>query len=200
MKKVLLGLLALSATLMAESLSNGGTSGDKSIQIDTKAYVIDSGLIITTDVNGTSSIPKVELDHGRILATAEATSTVTKDIFVKKSNGSNFPSGTELNIGLTASDGNNLKNGNSIIAHTLTATTDATDATGTAISLSGDNSTNVSGNFTVGADKSSVKVTLSSVIAPGALTGGGFADGEYSNTSTLKVKISKIPTATSASR
>lgn len=191
MKKVLLGLLALSATLMADSLVNTGTSGDQSIEVTTKAYVIDSGLIITTEENGTSSIPNVELNHGNILATSTAASTVFKDIYVKKSNGSKFPTGTELNIGLTPSDGNNLKNGNSIIAHTLTATT---DATGDPIFLSGD-SKGVNANFTVEADKASVKVRLTSDILEGALKDGDFADGEYNNTSTLTVKISRIPSS-----
>lgn len=197
MKKVLLGLLALSATLTASSLENGDTS---IIQVDTKAYVIDSGLIITNTDSTTDKTPitNVELDHGRILATAKATSTASNYIYVKKSNGSNFPTGTQLNIGLTASNDNNLTNGDSIIAHTLTATT---DATGTDISLSGsgDNSKNVSGNFTVGENKSSVKVTLISFIAPGALdrANGDFADGEYNNTSTLTVKISRIPSSNS---
>ncbi|WP_298064809.1 hypothetical protein [uncultured Cetobacterium sp.] len=195
MKKVLLGLLALSATLMAESLENTGSSADQSIQINTKAYVIDSGLIITTDENGTSSIQNIELDHGRILATKEASSTVKKDIFIKKSNSQAFPNETTLNIALNSED-NFLKNGDSTIAHTLTATP---DATGTAISLSGDSKEAI-GNFEVGAGKSSVKVTLQSAIASGALTNGNFADGDYTNTSTLKVKISKIPSATSTSR
>lgn len=198
MKKVLLGLLALSATLMAESLGNTGTSGDQSIQVKTKAYVIDSGLIITAEENGTSSIPNVELDHGRILATAEASSTVRKDIFIKKSNGQAFPNETTLNIALNSID-NNLKNGNSHIAHTLTAAVDSNDASGDNVSLSDDLKYNNS-DFTVGNNKSSVKVTLESAIASGALAGGGFADGEYNNTSTLKVKISKIPTATSTTK
>lgn len=198
MKKVLLGLLALSATLMAESLTNGGTSGDQSIEVTTKAYVIDSGLIITTDENGTSSIPNVELDHGRILATAEASSTARKDIFIKKSNGQAFPNETTLNIALNSMD-NDLKNGNSSIAHTLTAIVDPNDASGENVSLS-DDLKNHNNDFTVGENKSSIKVTLQSAIAEGALKDGDFADGEYRNTSTLKVKISKIPTATSTSR
>lgn len=198
MKKVLLGLLALSATLMAESLGNTDTSGDQSIRVETKAYVIDSGLIITTTEDGTSSIPNVELNHGRILATADATSTVVKDIFVKKSNKQAFPNETTLNIALESTS-NNLINGSSTIAHTLTATVDSNDAIGNDVSLSG--VTNAHNNdFIVGENKSSIKVTLQSAIAKGALSGGGFADGEYNNISTLKVKISKIPTATSASR
>lgn len=195
MKKVLLGLLALSATLVAESLENTGSSADQSIQINTKAYVIDSGLIITGSSD--TAIGSVELDHGRILATSKAASTASKDIYVKKSNGSNFTEGTTLNIGLTSSN-NVLTNssttsttGKTTIAHTLTATT---DATGDPISLSNtDNVTN--GDFTVGNNKSSVKVTLQSNILEGALAGGGFADGEYNNISTLTVKISRIPSS-----
>ena len=53
MKKVLLGLLALSATLMAApSTGEAGSAGENQIDITTKAFIVDSGLIITESPNG----------------------------------------------------------------------------------------------------------------------------------------------------
>ena len=67
MKKVLLGLLALSATLIAEpSTGVTGNTGDNQIDITTKAFIVDSGLIITGN-NGTTAIKSIELDHGTIM-------------------------------------------------------------------------------------------------------------------------------------
>ncbi|MDX8335205.1 hypothetical protein [Candidatus Cetobacterium colombiensis] len=194
MKKILLGLLALSTTLMAQSLENTGDTGKASIQIDTKATVINSGLIITGQENGTGAISQLDLDHGVILATAEATSTVNKDVFVKRANEGTFPEGTVLEVKLNAAAGNNLKNGDNAIAHTLTAAVDSNSTTGGSIALTGATTT-ATNEFAVLENKNNVKINLESKIAAGALAGAldqELVDGDYTNVSTLTVKISKI--------
>lgn len=145
MKKVLLGLLALSATLTAAPLtpigpsqSTGvtGTAGNNQIDITTKAFIVDSGLIITDQEDENTAIKSIELDHGTILKTNPAASSVNRNIYIRK-NGVNktFPIGSILEISLK-STGNNLTGPeNSQIPHTLTATINSDHATS-----AGDNS------------------------------------------------------------
>lgn len=201
MKKVLLGLLALSATLMATTTPSTGVAdgnGGNRIDINTKAFIVDSGLIITG--SSETAIKSVELDHGTIMVGAATLSPVSKDIFIKKS-GTNklFPIGSILEISL-AGNSNLAHSGNSRIPHTLTATIDSSHATtkGTLnsqnLTLAGSNDalTSQTNQFATVANATAVKVTLQSIIDPKIVT-SSLDEGEYTNKSTLSVKFSKIP-------
>ena len=198
MKKVLLGLLALSATLMAApSTGETGTAGENQIDITTKAFIVDSGLIITDKENGTTAIKSIELDHGTIMKSINADSSVDRNIFVRKTSGSDFPEGTILNIAIESQ--NNILQGLSseaTIPHRLTATIDdtATAEYTQILFLAGENVTKAENIFTVRKKKSSVGINLRSDITSTALNNTNLAEGAYSNTSTLSVKFSKIPT------
>lgn len=200
MKKVLLGLLALSATLMASTTtppSTGvtGTAGENQIDITTKAFIVDSGLIITETESGTAAIKSIELDHGTVLKTNPAGSTVNRDIYIRKSNYQAFPENSVLEITLQSTT-NNLENGSNIIPHALGATIELSDALatkGTQTLLLANASQNSNNTFTTLRDAASVKINLRSDISTAALAAA--EEGAYSNTSTLSVKFSKIPTA-----
>ncbi|MGL5646464.1 MAG: hypothetical protein ACRDDY_01330 [Clostridium sp.] len=198
MKKVLLGLLALSATLVAESLapSNGniGANGENHIDINTKAFIIDSGLIITERPEGEEAIKSIELDHGTIMKGSTSPSEVARPIYIKRANDEPFPNNTMLDITLTSSN-NNLINlpGRASLAHTLTGTvSNATSATsaGDTLTLSG---TNSQSNNTFSTDKKHIQVDLKSKIEAAEFGKDNLVEGNYSNTSTLSVKFSKNP-------
>ena len=196
MKKVLLGLLALSATLIAEpSTGVTGNTGDNQIDITTKAFIVDSGLIIT-DNNGTTAIKSIELDHGTIMKGTNENSSMTRKIYVKKTNDSFFPKDAVLEIAINSQD-NMLKNLSSTIPHRLTATID-TAASGynnkQSLVLEGDSNTNDKNQFTVGESQNLVGIELNSYILKDNLNSDNLSEGLYSNTSTLSVKFSKIPT------
>lgn len=203
MKKVLLGLLALSATLMAKPLtpiqSTGVTNpnGGNRIDINTKAFIVDSGLIITDDT-GTTAIKSIELDHGTLMKGTSTDSSMTRTVFVKKANGSFFPRNAVLEIAINSQD-NMLKNlnSNSTIPHRLTATIDEA-ASGhnskQSLVLEGDSNTNDKNEFTVGEKQNLVGIELNSYILKDNLNSDNLSEGAYSNTSTLSVKFSKIPT------
>lgn len=195
MKKVLLGLLALSATLMAApSTGESGNAGENQIDINTKAFIVDSGLIITETPNG-GAIKSIELDHGTIMRGTNADSSVDRNVFVKKTSG-NFPEGTILNIAIESQ--RNILQGLSseaVIPHRLTATIDesATAEYTQILVLTGTDTTKAENVFTVRGNKSSVGINLRSDITSMALN-NSTEEGAYSNTSTLSVKFSKIPT------
>lgn len=203
MKKVLLGLLALSATLMAvdltpigpsQSTGVAGTAGNNQIDITTKAFIVDSGLIITETPNG-NAIKSIELDHGTVLKTNPAGSTVNRDIYIRKSNYQAFPENSVLDITLQSTT-NDLKNeSDKVIPHALEATIESTDALatkGTQTLLLANTSQNSNNTFTTLRDAASVKINLRSDISTDVLALA--EEGAYSNTSTLSVKFSKIPT------
>ncbi len=200
MKKVLLGLLALSATLMASTTTPPSTgvtdaNGGNRIDINTKAFIIDSGLIITGTPDG-GAIKSIELDHGTIMKGTNADSSVDRNVFIKKTHG-NFPEGAILNIAIESQS--NVLQGSSPgakIPHRLTATIDdaATAEYTQILFLAGENATKADNVFTVRENKSSVGVNLRSDITSMALNNNIIVEGSYSNTSTLSVKFSKIPT------
>lgn len=197
MKKVLLGLLALSATLMATttlaSTGIAGDAGNNQIDVKTKAYIVDSGLIITgTNAENATAIKSVELDHGTILVGTKEDSTTTRTVYIKRYNGKNFPANTFLEVALKSPSGNNLKNSYSSksMAHTLTAVVINSDDKN--LSLSGDKDESKD-TFTIG-NVNSIPVALTSVIAQDQYaTSTNSPEGEYNNTSTLSVKFSKNP-------
>lgn len=206
MKKVLLGLLALSATLMAVDLTPIGPSqstgvadgnGGNRIDINTKAFIVDSGLIITGSSD--TAIKSVELDHGTIMVGANTLPAVSKEVFIRKSNKQAFPTNSILEISL-AGNSNLAHSGNSRIPHTLTATIDSSHAAtkGTLnsqnLTLAGSNDalTSQTNQFATVANATAVKVTLQSIIDPKIVT-SSLDEGEYTNKSTLSVKFSKIP-------
>lgn len=209
MKKVLLGLLALSATLMASTTtppSTGvtGTAGNNQIDITTKAFIVDSGLIITESESGTNAIKSIELDHGTIMKTNTAASSVDRNIYIRK-NGTNkvFPTGSILEISLKSTDNNLTGPENSKIPHTLTATINSNHAAsagntsiGQNLILTGEgaNSTSQTNQFATVAKATSVNVNLKSDIAANKISEATLEEGAYSNTSTLSVKFSKVPT------
>ncbi|ERT69044.1 hypothetical protein HMPREF0202_01010 [Cetobacterium somerae ATCC BAA-474] len=201
MKKVLLGLLALSATIMA-STGEAGSTGENQIDITTKAFIVDSGLIITEkDTENAAAIRSIELDHGTILKTNPAASSVDRDIYIKKSNGGAFPTSSILEISLAGNS--NLVNSSSKIPHTLTATI----GTGAGVPTGATSSSNVlkiggtetsvtkTNQFATLQGATAVKVSLNSEIAAGVISNPTLTllEGAYSNTSTLSVKFSKVP-------
>lgn len=198
MKKVLLGLLALSATLMAESTApetgNLGANGENRIDINTKAFIIDSGLIITERPEGGEAIKTIELDHGTIMKGSTTSSEVVRPIYIKRVNNKPFPDNTMLKIALTSTN-NNLVNlpGRASLAHTLTGTvSNATSATsaGDILTLSG---TNGESNNIFSTDKTHIQVDLKSKIEAAEFGKDNLVEGNYSNVSTLNVKFSKNP-------
>lgn len=198
MKKVLLGLLALSAVTMATpSTGVTGGAGENQIDITTKAFIINSGLIITESADGTAAIKSVELDHGTIMLGRNTDSTVNRNVFIRKTNGSNFPEGTVLGVSLDGGSKNQLKNGDNVMKHTLTAKVDVASATG---EIEGntltveDTTTSAEDQFTVAKDKGAVGVNLMSTINQSQYASGtGLVEGAYENISTLSVKLSKVP-------
>ncbi len=196
MKKVLLGLLALSATLMATTTTPSpgvtGNAGENQIDVKTKAYIVNSGLIITGEATGITAIKSVELDHGTILAGTAADSTATRTVYIRRVAGANFPANTVLEVALKSPSGNNLINStddNKSMAHTLTAVVNSSSKN---LSLSGDNS-EAKDTFTIAATNH-IPVALTSVIAQDQYaTPVNSPEGEYNNTSTLSVKFSKNP-------
>lgn len=198
MKKVLLGLLALSATLMAATTtpppSTGvtGNAGENKIDVKTKAYIVNSGLIITGEAEGTTAIKSIELDHGTILAGTDADSTTTRTVYIKRVTGADFPANTVLEVALNSPLGNNLTNStrSGSMAHTLTATVKDNSKV---LSLSGDTIKEAKDTFTIG-DVNNIPVALTSVIAKDQYANpANSPEGEYNNTSTLSVKFSKNP-------
>lgn len=198
MKKVLLGLLALSATLMATttlpSTGIAGDAGNNQIDVKTKAYIVDSGLIITeTNAENATAIKSVELDHGTILVGTKENSTTTRTVYIKRYNGKNFPANTFLEVELKSPSGNNLINSSSskFMAHTLTAHVNgSTDAS---LSLSGTKQ-NHAEKFTTRENQNNIPVVLASAInSDQYATSENLPEGEYNNISTLSVKFSKNP-------
>lgn len=197
MKKVLLGLLALSATLMASTTtppSTGvtGTAGENQIDIKTKAYIVNSGLIITGDASGNTAIKSVELDHGTILIGTNTNSTTTRTVYIRRVAGADFPANTVLEVALNSPLGNNLTNStrSGSMAHTLTATVKDDSKV---LSLSGDTIKEAKDTFTIDA-VNNIPVALTSVINSNQYaTSENLPEGEYNNTSTLSVKFSKNP-------
>ena len=194
MKKVLLGLLALSATLMAvpstpigpsQSTGTPGASGENQIDITTKAFIVDSGLIITERPEGITAIKSIELDHGTIMNASASPSEVSRPIYIKRANNDPFPDNTMLEIALT-SPHNNLVNlpGRVSLAHTLTGTVfNAASATSqdTTLSLASDknNHTNI---FSTNENIKHIQVQLKSKIEAAEFKKANLVEGYYSNT------------------
>lgn len=218
MKKILFGLAALSAMAFGESTGvHNSTYGNNQIDVETRAFIINSGLVITASAGTVSTdgvnnpvidaIKKAVLDHGTLMAGTTANSTVARTVYVRKTNGTNFPEGTVVNIALNAdaSNINNLKHtGGHTLAHTLTAAVTENHAkfkpgfgesTNGAQTLSLAGATGQSaGNFEVELTHN-IEINLQSVIDSSEITAAK-NEGEYINTSTLAVRFSKIPSTT----
>lgn len=209
MKKTLLLLAALSAVSFGASTGvHNSTYGNNQIDVETRAFIVNAGLVITASEGTVDSVPtdaikKAVLDHGTLMAGTSATSEVARTVYIRKTNGTNFPSGTVLNIALNAdgTNANDLVNGGSKLAHTLDAKVDSAtynagsgNATAGAQTLSLTGTTTVSaGDFNInGTEVNNIPVELKSTIANGVVTASA-AEGQYSNTSTLAVRFSKIP-------
>ncbi|MGL4629198.1 MAG: hypothetical protein ACRCUR_06875 [Cetobacterium sp.] len=208
MKKILLLLAALSAATFGASTGVHTTTGSNTIDVETKAFIVNSGLVITRTA-GTEgdtikdAIKKATLDHGTLMAGTAAQSQATRTVYIRKTNGQKFPDGTVLNIGLNAPNGNNLLNGETPIPHTLDAAiTKATNNNGNytgaavsnnTLSITGDDNKTNAADFEVEKDAHYVEVGLTSTIASGVID-SQVAEGNYANTSTLAVRFSKIPT------
>lgn len=194
MKKVLLGLLALSATIMAEpSTGVTGNAGENQIDIKTKAYIVNSGLIITGEATGTNAIKSVELDHGTILAGTNENSTTTRTVYIRRVAGAAFPKNTVLEVALNSPTGNNLTNSarSGSMAHTLTAHINGSE--NASLSLSGETKEQRI-EFPTGDEDDNISVVLTSVINKDQYASTKeMTEGEYKNTSTLSVKFSKNP-------
>lgn len=194
MKKILLGLLAVSAIAMGATSS---LDGPGSIEIETKAFIVSSGLIITDSSNEDKGIDKIELNHMYVLETDKTEKTQTKDIYIKKINGTGFFGGSEIEVTLASLETANLKNtkANKEIPHTLSAVLISTS--GVTLKNSGDitiagtttTSTNTvaieNGNNTITAIPFQIKSNFT-------LPSENIAEGEYNNTATLTVKYSKV--------
>lgn len=215
MKKILFGLAALSAIAFgADSTGvHNSTYGNNKIDVETRAFIINSGLVITASAgteNDTiaDAIKKAVLDHGTLMAGTNAISEVARTVYVRKTNGTNFPEGTVVNIALNAdgSNQNNLKNtsgetDNHKIAHQLDASvTNVTYDAGSGNSTNGNQTLSLSstdkilsaGDFKVTTETHNIPIELKSTIANGGIT-ASHAEGQYTNTSTLAVRFSKIP-------
>lgn len=198
MKKVLLGLLALSATLMAApSTGNIGANGENHIDINTKAFIVNSGLIITERPEGGEAIRSIELDHGTIMKGSTSSSEVARPIYIKRVNNEPFPNNTMLDITLTSSNNNlaNLNNATLSLAHSLTAKVyNASPAhfskDSLSLSQSKLNDTNI---FSTNTDTEHIQVDLKSEITASEFEKTDLVEGSYSNTSTLSVRFSKNP-------
>lgn len=222
MKKILFGLAALSAmafgadeVIPSPSTGVHTTRGSNQIDVETRAFIINSGLVITASKgteNDTISdaIKKAVLDHGTLMAGTSKISEVSKTVYVRRTDSKNFPNGTAINIELkhtppTNGVLNKLKYGEATatdkntIPHTLTAAvTNATFNNGNNMALIDntlrifDKRTSHAGDFVVGEDINNIGVTLKSRIEAQA-TSALHEEGEYTNTSTLAVKFSKVP-------
>lgn len=194
MKKILLGLLAVSAIAMGATSS---LDGPGSIEIETKAFIVSSGLIITDSSSGTTGIDKIELNHMYVLETDKTEKTQTKDIYIKKINGTGFFGGSEIEVTLASSETANLKNteANKEIPHTLSAVLISTS--GVTLKNSGDitiaGTTKTSTN-TVAIENGNNNITAIpfQIKSNFTLPSGNIAEGEYNNTTTLTVKYSKV--------
>lgn len=226
MKKILFGLAALSAMAFgAEATPSTGVhtaTGSNQIDVETRAYIINSGLVITasagtasTDESNnpvTDAIKKAVLDHGTLMAGTNAASEVSKTVYVRRADSKNFPNGTAINIELkhaqTGTELNKLKTGTGTagdtnsIPHTLTATVananfnDGNNGTLDNNTLTIFNTLGLhAGDFVVEDAKNNIAVTLKSAIAASA-TNTNHLEGQYTNTSTLAVKFSKVPQGT----
>ena len=192
MKKILLGLLAVSAIAMGTTTAK--EDGSASVRIETKAFIVSSGLIIT---DGTNGIDAVELNHGYVLETDKNKKTQTKDIYIKKINGTGFFGGSEIEVTLAPlvpSVTANLKHSTSDaeIQHTLSANlrpvTGASLKKKINISIGGD-VTSSTDTVVITSDISAIPFQL---ISSFTLPSGNIAEGEYANTATLTVKYSKV--------
>ncbi|MCQ8212746.1 hypothetical protein NON08_09470 [Cetobacterium somerae] len=205
MKKVLLGLLALSATLMAvpstpigpsQSTGTPRASGENQIDITTKAFIVDSGLIITERPEGVTAIKSIELDHGTIMKGSTSPSKVSRSVYIKRANDNNFPDNTMLKISLTSPHNNLTHSDNNVrMAHTLTGRVfNAASATskGLTLSLAGNKNTHTN-IFSTNKNIKHIQVDLNSKIEATEFQQANLDEGSYSNTSTLSVKFSKNP-------
>ncbi|MGL5229268.1 MAG: hypothetical protein ACRCZO_10465 [Cetobacterium sp.] len=208
MKKTLLLLAALSTVSFASTGVHNSTYGNNQIDVETKAFIVNAGLVITasegTEGTVSDAIKKAVLDHGTLMAGTAATSEVARTVYIRKTNGTNFPEGTVLNIALNAdaTNANNLVNGANTLAHTLDAKVEsATYNAGSGNSTSGaqtlsltDTTTVSAGDFNITSAINNIPVELKSTIVSGTVSAAA-AEGQYSNTSTLAVRFSKIPAA-----
>lgn len=194
MKKILLGLLAVSAIAMGNTSPSDGST---SVQIETKAFIVSSGLIITDNVSGTTGIGTVELNHRYVLETDKDEKTQTKNIYVKKTNGVGFFGGSEIAVTLASPETANLKNttANTEILHTLSANlgtvTGASWKNIGAISISG---TKISSTNTVAIPEGNNNITAIPFQLKSSFTlpSESIAEGEYGNIATLTVRYSKV--------
>lgn len=223
MKKILFGLAALSAMAFGASTGvHNSVYGNNQIDVETRAFIINSGLVITAsageaDGAPTDAIKKAILDHGTLMAGAGAASTETREVYVRKTNGGIFPKGTVVNIALNhAQTEGSFKNklthssattdnvDKTTIAHKLDAkvsgatfksgSSDKTLTNGTTLTLS-DNTTNHNADFEVeGTETRNIPIELTSTIASGAVK-NVTAEGLYTNISTLAVRFSKVPSS-----
>lgn len=214
MKKILFGLAALSAMAFGASTGvHNSVYGNNQIDVETKAFIINSGLVITASAGEvaeenatnpiTDAIKKAVLDHGTLMIGTSATSEVARTVYVRKTSGTNFPEGTVLNIALNADTSytNNLKHATAAatIAHTLDANVrGATYNAGSGNTTNGAQKLSLStttaesaGDFEVKTATHNIPIDLKSTITSAAISGK--TEGQYTNTSTLAVRFSKIP-------
>ena len=128
MKKILIGLFALSILeLGIRTVSRSADSG-ASIEVTTRAFVMNSGLIVTDSPTGTAALSSLTLDHGSI--TAGQTSAVASDIYIRNVTGNEISQGTAITMQLTTAQGNVLTGSSvdSTITHTLLAAVAREDA------------------------------------------------------------------------
>lgn len=194
MKKIFLGLLAVSAIAMGNTVSSDGSA---SLIIETKAFIVSSGLMITDSTNSQNGIDNIQLNHMYILETDKSEKTQTKDIYIKKINGTGFFGGSEIEVTLASSGTANLKNtaDNAEIPHTLSANlgtvTGASWATGGNISIGGDiiSSTN---RVAIAEGNNNITEIPFQLESSFTLPSESISEGEYANTATLTVKYSKV--------
>lgn len=180
MKKVLLLGTFLSSIAMGEAVS---------VQVQTKLELKDSGIIITSEPDGTSSVNLVNLDHGTPDRTSNSIAS-GESLYIKTTEGQ-LPTGINLNIALNSSttDSNNLVTGGKSPAETIPHTLvgeikNATNAAGGSLTVTGNTLESTKRVTTTG---EALEVALSSLVNKNDLF-GKFAGG-YTNRSTLSVTV-----------
>lgn len=210
MKKILLGMMALSAVAMAEGTDltpiqpahTNSKGGSAEVDITTKAFIMDGGLMITGTEDGTVALSGVELNHGTIMKGQTTSLIESKEIFIRKStSGAQFPANALINITLNAKDnnGNNLVltagDTTSSLPHILTAAITNGAQERKDLKIAG-STTSDNADIKTSSGATFVKVILNSELTAGAIQGTEL-EGEHINVSTLEVKLSKVPSSVS---
>lgn len=185
MKKILLGLLAVSAIAMGNTITNTGDEPEQTVIIETKATVISSGLIIASAANSNTQLDKLSLDHGTINQTDLMRGHITEtpaNFVIKRSTDNEYIGKQGYSIAIRLVHDGLLKttNASDTISHKLIAI-----IAGGKLDVSTDIKTK---EMKLTGEEKVIEGYIKSEISQRQ----NYAlNGEYTNTATLNVKISK---------